>query len=230
MSIENAYNEIMRLDKTTAPPPTIISLKKKSDRDIIERLKVLRDDLKKTSQDTTNEFVISALMDDNKIKTATKTQALFSIRLFAQQRQVLPDEKFLNSMSIEQLHSELLKIWDVMKAGSHEIPIPTLVRTKHGNKSQKELSMNLCGADVTNFDTPKTTATNIPNQRLNKDENDPDTGFAAVSNACEVIMIHARIETKTTNINAREVIQSFITQLRKGDFMVQIVPVEADTF
>ena len=65
---------------------------------------------------------------------------MFAVRQFAQQRRVLPDEKFLLNMPLEQLHSELFKIRDVVKAGTSDIPIPTLVRTRDGNKSQKELA------------------------------------------------------------------------------------------
>lgn len=43
-------------------------------------------------------------------------------------------------------------------------------------------------------------------------------------------MIHARIETKTNNINAHEVIQTCITQLRKGDPMVKIIPVDSESY
>lgn len=140
MSLDNAYQEILRVNNNGDPKITMEPPQKKNGSEVMKEMKSVRDVLRQAILDPSTEFIISTTTDDNALNSTTQTQALFAVRQFAQQRRVLPDEKFLLNMSLEQLHSELFKIRDVVKAGTSDIPIPTLVRTRDGNKSKKELA------------------------------------------------------------------------------------------
>ena len=82
--------------------------------------------------------------------------------------------------------------------------------------------------DISNFGIPSYTSNSNPHN--DNDENDEDKGYAAVAAKEEVIMIHASIETGSTNQHATPFIQKFITELYKGDNMIKIVPVNDKTF
>ena len=146
---------------------------------------------------------------------------------FAQDRQVIANTKVINRMTKMQLISEIRMIRDILSSGSKKIPIPTLIRTNKGDKSQKELTQNLCGADITRFDQK---GVKMTNPRLNKDTNDEDDGYNAVSSKVEIITIHAKIEANSTNFHAPTVIKNFITEMRKGDTMLQIIQAEQETY
>lgn len=226
MSLKNACDEIVRISAIQGQLVKLEDVQKKYGSDVMKELKSLRSSLKISTLDPETEFLLLPTTTDESISHVNQKQALFAIRQYALDRKVLPDEAFLTKMSDSQLQDELRKARDVMKKGGKEITIPTLVRTRDGNKSQKELTQNLCGVDVTNFDTPSQTQTN-DNQRTDKDNDESNHDFQAVSAKQEIITIHASVETKSRNSHAPTFIQKFVTELRKADPMLQIIPVES---
>ena len=227
MSYENTCQEIFRLTRTTNPSITLEQLHKKKGIDLQQDLKRLRDELLSATMNNETEFIVTSATSDNQIQRLNKVQMRFAIIKFAHDRKVIPDTKFIEKMTKLQLILELKGARDVLKSGSKETPIPTLVRTKNGNKSQKELTQNLCGADITNFDVTKSKK---KNQRENKDANDIDKGYGVASSKQEKFTVHAKIETKSANFHAPTIIKSFIVQMRKGDSMLQVVPVEKSDY
>ena len=133
-------------------------------------------------------------------------------------------------MTLQQLQIEVKKIRDAIKKGSKEITIPTLVRTSDGLKQQKELTQNLRGTDISNFDLPSYDNSVNNDPQKNKDSDDVDKGYAAVAAKEEIIMIHASIDTGSTNQHATPFIHKFVQELYKGDNMLKIVPVNEITF
>lgn len=62
-----------------------------------------------------------------------------------------------------------------------------------------------------------------------KDHDDRDSGYVAMSNTREVHTIHARLEVGASAVNIPAKIRELIFQIRKGDPLVQIVPVLSKT-
>ena len=224
MSTVNMIDEILRL--TTDRSVTSETLNRKRGIELKNELQKLRDGLIIATVDQSKEFVITSTTDDNMIQQKNKEQLRFAINKFALDRNVLPDAQFINKMSKMQLIIEVKKARDVIKSGSKTIPIPILIKTKKGNKTKKELTQNLCGADITNFDAPKP----VTNPKHDKDDSVSDPGFIAKSTNQEIITIHAKIETKQNNYHAPTIIKSFINEMRKGDSMLQIIPISKDDY
>ena len=176
---------------------------------------------------TDTEFIITATTKDSLFPSLNKQQMIFSLMKFAQDRRVIANTEVINRMTKMQLISEMRMIREILGSGSKKNSIPTLVRTNKGDKSQKELTQNLCGADITKFDKK---GTKMTNPRLNKDTNDKDDGYNAASSKVEIITIHAKIEANSTNFHAPTVIKNFITEMRKGDAMLQIIPAEQENY
>ena len=144
---------------------------------------------------------------------------MYVIRQYTRNKRVIADEKYLNNLKLEQLRREVIQVWDTIKNGNKEIPIPIMIRTANGLKPQKDLVQNLRSTDIFNFGISSYSK-----------HTDKDRGYKAVAAKEEVIMIHESIETGSTNQHATSVIQKFITEMYKGDTMLKIVPVNENTF
>ena len=230
MSYNNMCKEVYRIQSPTDSTLTLERLNKKTGHTISTELKLLRNNMKKATLDPKNEFLLTSETTDENITLLNQDQIRFAISQYAKERNVVADDIFLSKMTVQQLQIEVRKIRDAIKKGSKEITIPILVRTSNGLKSQKELTQNLRGTDISNFDLPSYDNAVNENQQKNKDRNDVDKGYAAVATKEEIIMIHASIETGSTNQHATPFIHKFVQELYKGDNMLKVVPVNETNF
>ena len=100
---------------------------------------------------------------------------------------------------------------------------------KTNGVTKKELAQNLNGANVSNFDTyqPKNHSDlRIPPKPLEDVENDP--GHKSMTVERKTQTVHAKLQTGSSQINPPHEVRKLIMQMRKGDPMIQIVPVSDD--
>ena len=178
MSYLNSCQEIFRLSRHNTSISTMDNLNAKDGLHLKKDLKKIRDELLACTDSPSREFIITASTTDSTIQGLSREQMVFSINKFASDRMVIADVKAITNLTKMQLMYEMRQVRDIIKSGSKEISILTLVRTKDGDTSQKELTQNLCGADITNFDTknPKNDKTRLLTNLI--DEND---GYNAAS-------------------------------------------------
>ena len=95
--------------------------------------------------------------------------------------------------------------------------------------SRKQLAENLNGANVSNFDTykpKKPTDLRAPPKPLSDNENENEHDATQVDRS--LVTIHASIQTNNTQINPPHEVKRLLIQMRKGDPMIQVVPISDD--
>ena len=96
--------------------------------------------------------------------------------------------------------------------------------------TKKELAENLNGANVSNFDSykpKKPCDLRIPPKPLGDVDDDPGHQTTMVERTIQTV--HAKLQTGSNQINPPHEIRKLIIQMRKGDPMIQIVPVNDES-
>lgn len=243
MSHENVVSEYFRIYKNTNSSLTMDTVLKMSPTQLTSALKLSRDKLKTQHSNSLTQFFLTAATDDATIAKLNVAQCIFALTNYCESRNIIPDDKYMRNLTKHQLIIEVTKARDVLNGKT--VHIQNNAATDAGNKTttqkskstkprptKRDLAQNLFGVNTDDLDPDddeaKKSDPRAPPKPL-KDDDDNGQGHKATSNTREVHTIHARLEVGTSAVNIPSKIKSLIIQIRKGDPLVQIVPVLSKT-
>ena len=282
--IDDSRSEYFRLASHGDRTLTIDKVLQMNIDDIKSKLHKLCREMQITQQQPMPEFHLTCLTSDVIINNLNVNQCKSAIISFGRKQNVNIEQKYLDTLTIEQLILEVKQARDAMKQEKTETVQKTNDSekptkddtnengTQHGKKtntmqsktnentretntsnkmgmqimnkqmpaeknkgntttstSKKQLAENLNGANVSAFDTykpRKPTDLRAPPKPMEDTIN--DQGHQAAAADRTIHTIHASIQTNTTQINPPPEVRRLITQMRKGDPMIQIIPTNLD--
>ena len=239
MTVSNARSEYFRLSKANDPNLTVDSLLGIPYDRLIHDLKLLRDNLLQLSRNIVNTFTVTSSTTDAVIEMLTSAQCISALNTYAATMGITIASNHLQSLTRFQLLVEVTKARDQLKNNaSLSIPSDTNAHTSSNdtpsspttNQLQKQLVGNLVGIDSNKLDPhqhtePKASPDIRGPPKPVPDEGD-EKGHTSVSKVRTTYTIHAKLGTGGTNFSIPSTVRKLIVQLRKGDSLLQIVPID----
>ena len=186
------------------------------------------------------QYYLIANTTDSTIEKLNDAQCIYALTKYCENKDIIPDDKYMRSLSKHQLLIEVTKARDVLKGvppapmQSNAKPPSAKPSSRSKNKkivTKRELAQNLFGVDKDQLDPHKETTKQqdiyVPPKPI-KDA-DVDTSHNAIESTREVYTLHAKLETGSSNFHTPSLVRTLVIQIRKGDPLVQIVPVLSKT-
>ena len=241
MSRDNAISEYYRIMKPDTVSLTLDGVFNMEFNLITGCLKLARNKMASTIKFPLTQYHLTADTTDSTIERLHVAQCIFALTKYCEQKQIVPDSAYMRSLTKHQLLIEITKARDVLKGVKLPLPestnatsntnstkTPTSKKQQRPRASKRELAQNLYGVDADKLDTHSTSdAKNdvrAPPKPLRDEDNNED-GHKAAESTREVYTIHAKIEVGSDKFHTPSLVRNLVIQIRKGDPLVQIVPV-----
>ena len=240
LSRDNAVSEYFNIIKKSQPSLTMDSVLQLSQQDILSKLKQARDDMKLNQRSSLTQYFLTASTTDAAIEKLNVAQCIFALTKYCEERNVVPDDAYMRSLTKHQLLIEVTKARDVLngvsfsknKSKPNPPSAPTSRKQKTKRVTKKELAQNLYGVDADQLDPHAENNTKqdprAPPKPL-KDDDEGSTGHKAMESIRDIYTIHAKLEIGSNNFHTPTLVRNLIMNIRKGDPLVQIVPVLSKT-
>ena len=244
MDIADARSEYFRLASPSDPKLTIDKVLGYAPRIVYDDLKRFRNKLLDAC-DALTQYHLTDDTTDDVLEKLNRAQCIFALKKYCEQQKIRIAADYFDTKTHFQLKVEVLNARDEMKKTANASRTETRPDTskRMTNKSKKslstnkretpkELAENLNGVNMSGFDPHKEQPAHDirgPAKHLSDDDNN-DQGHEVVSTERTVQTLHAKLETKESNINIPSWIKRLIVQMRKGDPSIMIIPFNSDSY
>ena len=237
MSRDNAVSEYYRITRAVNKSFPLDHALKMDSASIAVGLKKARDELNNQVTSTLTQFHLTAETTDSTLERLNVAQCIYALTKYCESKQIVPDDAYMRSLTKHQLLIEITKARDVLKGAKLPIPLPpsnnasnkkVVKKNTQQRATKRELAQNLFGVDTDKLD-PHTSSETKKDSRAPpkplKDDDSDSSGHKVAESTREVFTIHAKLEVGSKQFHTPSLVRTLTINLRKGDPLVQIVPV-----
>ena len=205
--------------------------------DLLSKLKSYRDDMTLNHRSNLTQYYLTASTTDATIEKLNVAQSIFALTKYCENKNIIPDDKYMRSLSKHQLLIEVTKARDVMNGNTSTTATAASKPpvTKNANRTlprknatKRELTQNLFGVDTDKLDSHKEDVTQHDiraSPKPSKDDDVDNPGHIVTESVQDVYSLHAKLEVGSKTFHTSSLVRTLVLQMRKGDPLIQIVPV-----